>query len=228
MIKSTVGYREAINKAIQRTAIGACRTRFLLGTTHSVGRNRAQKMLGTLRRWLPETGKILDIGTGMGYVAEAIQDAGYRVVACDIADLCLVDLPRVLANGTKLPFPDSFFNASLLITVLHHLPIHLHIPVLLEGVRVLHPRGRLLVLEDTYHGSFERFVTFMQDSIMNLEFIGHPHSNRNLAGWVDLINQLGLRLIYQSEYTAWFGPFRMRHAILVVEQAETGSRLFQR
>ena len=219
MNKSTDGRRETIPGVLQRIAVDACRSRLLSGITHSAGRNRAQKMLKIFRGWLPETGKILDIGTGMGYVAEAIQETGYRVMACDIADLCLVDLPRVLANGAQLPFPDSLFDASLLITVLHHLPAHLHIPVLLEGVRVLRPKGRLLILEDTYHGSFERFMTYLQDSLMNLEFIGHPHSNRNLEGWKDLINRLGLHLKHHSESVAWFGPFRMRHAILVIEPA---------
>jgi hypothetical protein len=105
-----------------------------------------------------------------------------------------------------------------LITVLHHVPSIVHAPFVLEATRVLKPGGRLLILEDVYRGAFERRLTQLMDSVMNIEFAGHPHANRCLTEWLAVLDRLKLSLCYSVEYTAWYGPFRMRHALLVVER----------
>jgi SAM-dependent methyltransferase len=159
---------------------------------------------------------VLDIGAGTGHIAEALHRLGFAAVASDILDINFVPLPFVLADGAHLPFASASFDVSLLITMLHHTPAAAHIGLLQEATRVLRPGGRLLIIEDVYHGAFERKMTHIMDSMMNAEFVGHPHSNRSLAEWRALLQKLHLSLVHGVEYTAWYGPFRMRHALLVV------------
>src|SRR5262249_38378644 len=106
----------------------------------------------------------------------------------------------------------------LLITVLHHMPAHFHAPAIQEGIRVLREGGRLIVMEDIFRGDMERLATYIADSIMNLEFVKHPHSNRSLEEWRDLISKTKGSLVHSSDYIAWYGPFRFRHAIFVIEK----------
>jgi len=184
---------------------------------NAIGRARARDVLARLDPWLPG-GRILDIGTGTGHVAEAVRAAGRDLVACDITDLRFVCEPLVLADGASLPFIDASFDGSLLSTVLHHAPAGSHAAMLSEGARVLRPSGRLLILEDTYRNSFERATTRFVDAITNAELFGEPHSNRPLEEWVELVNKPGLRLVHTSEFFARFGFVRLRQALLVVER----------
>ena len=186
---------------------------------NAIGRARARDILARLGPWLPEGGRILDIGTGTAHVAEAVRAAGHDLVACDITDLRFIGEPLVLADGARLQFIDASFDAALLSTVLHHAPAESHAAMLSEGTRVLRPSGRLLVLEDIYRNSFEYVTTRFLDAITNAELFGEPHSNRPLDEWIELVNKRGLRLVHTSESFAWFGFVRLRQALLVIERA---------
>jgi SAM-dependent methyltransferase len=186
---------------------------------NAIGRARARDVLARLRPWLPESGRILDIGTGTAHVGEAVRAGGHDLLACDITDLRFVSEPLVLADGASLPFMDASFAAALLSTVLHHAPADSHAAMLSEGTRVLRPGGRLLVLEDIYRNGFERATTRFVDAITNAQLFGEPHSNRSLEDWIELVNQLSLRLVHTSESFVWFGFVRLRQALLVIERA---------
>ena len=196
----------------------------LAGAMNAGGRARADTMLKHLEPWLPPGGRVIEIGTGTGHIAQAVERTGRPTVACDLVDLALAPVRRVLADGAALPVGNGRFDAALLVTVLHHVPAALHGALLVEAARVLRPGGRLLLLEDTYAGRVERAATCLADSIVNLEFTGHPHSNRDLAGWRALLAGLGLPVIHAHEYTKWFGPFRFRHAVIVIEPSGPGGR----
>jgi hypothetical protein len=57
------------------------------------------------------------------------------------------------------------------------------------------------------------------DAITNAQLFGEPHSNRSLEDWIELVNQLSLRLVHTSESFVWFGFLRLRQALLVIERA---------
>ena len=176
-------------------------------------------MLREFGMWLPSPGRVLDIGTGTGHVAEAIGATGLTIVGCDVVDLRMAVVRFVLYDGGALPFRSNGFDAVLLVTVLHHVPAAQHNLLLAEALRVLRVGGRLVVFEDTYRTGFERSLTAWQDSAMNLEFVGHPHSNRQLTEWRSLLGALGGVIRHEHEYVVWYGVFRVRHGLLVVERA---------
>jgi ubiquinone/menaquinone biosynthesis C-methylase UbiE len=184
-------------------------------TFNAITFNRSRKVVSYFEAFLPKQGRLLDIGTGTGHVAALLQTPTRRVVGCDILNLLMLPVPYVLADGSQLPVLDASFDAALLITVLHHVPKALHARFLEEAARVLKPGGTLIVMEDTFHGAIECELTKFSDSVMNGEFAGHPHANRTLADWVDLMSQAGFHVQHEVEHVAWYGVFRMRHGIVV-------------
>jgi ubiquinone/menaquinone biosynthesis C-methylase UbiE len=182
------------------------------------GRARAASMLSRFQTWLPPDARVLDIGTGTGHVAQAVVATGRRVVSCDAIDLRLAAIRFLLCDGAALPFASEQFDAALLITVLHHVPRERHNAFLAEAMRILRIGGRLVVFEDTYRNAVERIVTACEDSVMNLEFAGHPHANRSLEEWRRTLEGLGAVIRHESEYARWYGPFRIRHGVLVADR----------
>lgn len=77
-------------------------------------------------------------------------------------------------------------------------------PVLYEGE----------VIEDVYEGRVMEWLTKRFDSLMNLEFKGHPHSNRTDKDWLASFEQLGLTLRHRTVYRV-AGVFKQ--AVYVLE-----------
>lgn len=67
--------------------------------------------------------RILDAGTGAGFVPEALASAGARVVCLDVRDHRLEGVlrtPFVMARGETLPFAESVFDVVVSSNVLEH------------------------------------------------------------------------------------------------------------
>ncbi|MEM8772283.1 MAG: class I SAM-dependent methyltransferase [Pseudomonadota bacterium] len=156
-------------------------------------------------------GPLLEIGSGPGSVLFELRRAEHKLIGVDIRDSSYNDSLRpILSDGGALPFADKTFSASLLLTTLHHArdPERL----IREAARVAR---RILIIEDIYRSPFHRRMTKIADAITNLEFVGHPHANRDDAGWRATFDRLGLRTIHASE-KPMAGYFLQ--ALYVVEQ----------
>lgn len=184
----------------------------------SGGKKRATRIRPLLAPWLPSRGSVLDIGTGTGHLTEVLNGVGRRVVCCDVADLNLVGKLDCVADGACLPFRSAVFDAVLLVTVLHHIQAASQTAVLEESLRVLRPQGRLIVMEDTFHSSFERHAMGALDSLLSAEFVGHPHSNRTFGEWTALLTATGFRVLEREERTHWYGIIPIRHSLLIGEK----------
>lgn len=105
--------------------------------------------------------RVLDVGTGPGYLAlAASQIVGAEGVAVGIdASPEMIDRARVLAarrgssaeyqvaSADALPFAEGSFDVVVSRLVLHHLPGDLGRRALQEMMRVLAPAGRLLIAD---------------------------------------------------------------------------------
>jgi hypothetical protein len=88
-----------------------------------------------------------------------------------------------------------------LITVLHHTkdPVGL----LKEASRV---SKSVVIMEDIYDNNFQKYLTYFFDSLVNFEFIGHPHSNKSDQEWKKEFRDLNLKLI-DTRYGKIWGVF---------------------
>jgi SAM-dependent methyltransferase len=180
----------------------------------SPGRARAVDYIERVSPHLRKGDHVLDIGSGVGFVADGLIHLGFDVTMLDIVDQSLAPgrHSRVY-DGVTLPYPGDAFDVALLLTVLHHIPDPEH--TIAEARRVAR---RVIIIEDIYETERERTMTIIGDSWLNREFRGHPHSNRDDAGWRDAFARLGLRVAYADQKLHYNGFFLFRHGLYVLDR----------
>lgn len=108
--------------------------------------------------------RVLDLGAGEGYVAQALRArAGRWVCSVDVGPFRRAGGPYVVYDGTRLPFGDGAFDTTLLLLTLHHCAAPE--AVLDEAFRVT--AGRLIVTESVYRSRVERFWLDLLDGRLN-------------------------------------------------------------
>lgn len=171
-----------------------------------LGHDRAEELIARFEKFLPRDGKILDMGCGVGNISEILIEKKYNVVSLDISNKSFSPVVKpVLYDGVTFPFSDKSFGTVLLITVLHHTPSPE--TIVKEAARVA---KHIIIIEDIYTNPIEKYATFFFDSLFNLEFQGHPHTNKTDAEWKKLFADLGLSLTH-TEYKRSYGVFN--HAL---------------
>jgi SAM-dependent methyltransferase len=87
--------------------------------------------LATLRRRLPAGAHVLDLGCGCGIpVAKTLTDGGHRVTGVDLSEVQITRarhlVPQaefLLADATRVGFPEATFDAVVCLYALIHMPI---------------------------------------------------------------------------------------------------------
>lgn len=156
---------------------------------------RRNDILNKIVPLLSKESQILDIGSGTGHTAHELISEGYKVMCVDLVNQnVFVDTKPTIYDGKKLPYDDKSFDTAILITVLHHTPNPEKI--LLEAARV---SKKMIVMEDTYNSYFQKILTFWMDSVGNLEFFGHPHTNKTDTEWKKLFKKLGFEMLEKQQ-----------------------------
>jgi SAM-dependent methyltransferase len=164
--------------------------------------------------------RVLDLGTGEGYVPAALARGGARVVGADIGRFRRAAVPYVVYDGGRLPFHDGAFDTTLMLLMLHHAAAPER--VLDEAVRVT--RRRLVVTESVYRTRLERaWLDALDGRVNRLRHDGAmpaPLAFRTPDEWRALFASRALRVLA----TRWLGPWWERlvhHPLLfVLERAE--------
>lgn len=172
---------------------------------------RAEKFVELFESRLEKCSRILDIGGRWGFYDAPLSACGHTVTVLDVVRPTYQKTPVVIYDGGRFPFPDKSFDASLLVTVLHH--IRNPEPVLREARRVT--RGNLIVIEDLYHHWLGRQWTILRDRIYNFEFFGHPCGFRKAEEWVALIEQSGFEFVEKKEVYTVLAGMRILNGVLV-------------
>ncbi len=106
-----------------------------------------QYELNEVSRYLPPTGRLLEIGAGAGWQAKTLQENGYDVSGIDIATSNYrADMiwPVTEYDGYRIPFEDATFDIVFSSNVLEHIP---HVVEFQKEIhRVLKPGGRAIHL----------------------------------------------------------------------------------
>jgi len=178
----------------------------------AVWRADARRKLRLVSPWLSERDQLLEIGSGPGSVLAEFRRAGFAIDALDVSDSSYTtSLRPILYDGERMPFDTGAYETALLLTVLHH--IAEPEAILREAARVAR---RVIIIEDVYQSAWQRKYTKVADSITNLEFIGHPHSNRSDLEWRETFERLELDLVHGEVHP--FAAF-FQQAVYVVERA---------
>lgn len=174
------------------------------------GASRAKDMMKLIEPFLEKGETILDIGAGTCNISELLLQKNYAVTPLDVKNLSAVDhIKPIIYDGKTIPFGDDSFDAALILTVLHHTlkPEE----ILMEARRV---SKKIIVIEDIYSSWLHKQATYFFDSLLNLEFIGHPHSNKTDLQWRAAFQKLGLKLkgVRYSHY------FVFQHAVYYLQK----------
>lgn len=101
---------------------------------------------------VPKGGGVLDAGCGSGYVAEVLENHGFKVTGIDISrrmlELAKKNAPRssfLRMDLTKLKLPRQSFDGVICLYSIIHVPRRSHLGVLRNFHRVLKPRGILAI-----------------------------------------------------------------------------------
>jgi SAM-dependent methyltransferase len=142
---------------------------------------------------VPLGAKVLDIGTGSGYLAKMIQLERKAEVTCvDVVDCNRTELPTVLFDGLHLPFADREFDVVLLSYVLHHAGKDQE-RLLAEAKRVC--RGKIIIYEDEVLRGSEEFYSKAHGGVYNwLYGTTTPCRHRPIEEWLKIFTRNGLEV----------------------------------
>ena len=160
---------------------------------------RVKAVMNKILPYLKSDSTVVDIGSGNCKISKELQNRGFVVKPVDIKNKSeFKNIIPVVYDGKTLLFSDNTFDVALLITVLHHTknPIQL----LKEAKRVA---KTIILMEDTYKGRLQKYLTFIMDSLVNLEFIGHPHTNKTVSKWEEIFKELNLRVVDRNTHNFW-------------------------
>jgi 2-polyprenyl-6-hydroxyphenyl methylase/3-demethylubiquinone-9 3-methyltransferase len=177
---------------------------FLYGLHTLLGPLRGPYVISTLRSaGVLQGSRVLDVGSGGGFLTATLSDAGYHAVGIDPSMAAMrgatshVATPFVVAVGERLPFADDTFEAVVCSEVLEH--VEDAGTVIAEVSRVLMPDGvlvfslpnrtllsRLLLIELAQRNRYTRVLP--RDLHDWNRFIG-PRELRRLARRHDLAVQ---------------------------------------
>jgi len=177
-----------ILKAINRIA-------FVRRNYLKLGEKWSANKVKPLMDYLPADAKILDLGSGNCMITNHLKKHGYNVTAIDVKNLSIVeDISPIIYDGVHLPFEDNSFDVVLVLTVLHHSdnPAEL----IREAKRV---SQTLVIIEDTFGSKFQKKITQLMDTLVNLGHSKMTYQNKSETEWESLFVEEGLTVLAKSK-----------------------------
>lgn len=134
---------------------------------------------------------ILDLGCGDMILTDFLNiKSDKKVVGIDTLDSNLSDLPLLLYDGTKLPFEDKSFDASLVAFVLHHCQ---NISGILEELKRV-TKKKIIILEEVYRNILSQKLLHLHDfgNILLSSKMDIPLNFLTLEAWKETFGKLDL------------------------------------
>ncbi len=177
---------------------------------------RSELFVRLFENWLAPQSRILDIGGGWGFYAEPLRRRGHHLTVLDVVKPGFQKAPVVIYENARMPFHDQSFEASLLITMLHHVPDPE--AILREALRVT--QGVIVVVEDLYRHPAGRLWTQFRDQMFNFEFFGHPSQFKKQEEWTALFDRLGLKVLEMKNLYTWIAGLRILNGVFILQPSK--------
>ncbi|MBI5800390.1 MAG: class I SAM-dependent methyltransferase [Verrucomicrobia bacterium] len=153
---------------------------------------RVRVLAGLIAAWLPQGGKVLDVGCGDGALAAAIAELrpDVQISGLDVLVRPSARIPVVAFDGRTIPHGDGCFDVALLVDVLHH--TEAPEALLREARRV----ARMVVVKDhTLDGWMAGPTLRLMDWVGNASHgVALPYNYRTEAQWREMFAALDLRI----------------------------------
>ncbi|KTG30722.1 class I SAM-dependent methyltransferase, partial [Haloferax profundi] len=182
----------------------------------------------TLAAWCRDATRALDIATGAGHTAGAIDEAGVpSVVATDAAPQMVATAVReypvtgVVADAERLPFADESFDAAACRIAAHHFPDPE--AFVAEVARVLEPGG-VLAFEDNVAPDDDELAAFL-NGVERLRDPTHVELYP-VSQWRAWFEDAGLSVetVETAKLTLEFDPWTERTGVSPADRAELERR----
>ncbi len=165
----------------------------LIGRLHQqhVHSRRVEVLSTAISELLPVGARVLDIGSGDGWLAKRINDkqpdASFEGI--DVLVRPQTEIPVHEYDGEQIPHPDDSFDVVMMIDVLHHSDD----PELLLGEASRVARRFLLIKDHTLKGFLARPTLRFMDWIGNSQYgVRLPYNYWREDRWMTAIEKLGL------------------------------------
>lgn len=164
---------------------------------------RANLVINTFKHWLKSGEKTIDVGCGTGVITNLLnKQLGVKVIACDIKNYLLYDIPFIQIKDSKLPFTSHSYRAVLLIDVLHHIDKLEQEHLLAESLRV----GKQVLIFEAQPTLFGKIA----DIILNKLHYGDlnaPLTFRSAAEWKQVFKKLSAKYEFIKLNKPFWYPF---------------------
>ncbi len=180
-----------------------------LNAVDKILRNRATVLVEQtgIMKYLKKNCVYLDIGTGLGHIAEQIvEQKDVKLFATEPTWKPLRKLKKRLKQknknvyfmkngGERVPINSNSIDGVFLYYVLHHIPYDVQKKIINEINRILKMGGMLFLIEDIPSNSeeYERIVRW--DSRLNYENANENHYYRNDDDWIEFLKKHALRVV---------------------------------
>lgn len=155
-------------------------------------------LAGYLKRYIPESSKIIEIGPGYCFFINAVDAKEKYAMDVDriILKYCGKGVKPVIGSCTKMKFKDGFFDVIFASNILEHLTQEELLAALREFNRVLRKGGKLIVISPNFRYAFREYF----DDYTHKVIITH-------TGFMDMLRGTGF---YVEVCKPKFLPFSIK------------------
>lgn len=156
-----------------------------------VNQRRVDRISSLIAGNLGNCRKVLDIGCGDGNISSIVRAKrkGTEITGIEIKVRQPTYIPVIPFDGSDIPFADDFFDAAILVDVLHHT---LHPETLLrEAKRV--SRKCVFIKDHFLYGPVSKYILKQMDRFGNSHAdIEQPHNYQTPRQWEKMFANVGL------------------------------------
>ena len=180
----------------------------LISDIHSLAIHprRRRVLAARISSLIPPGSTVLDVGTGDGSLAAAIQGAtaGLTVTGIDVLVRERTSIPVIGFDGTTIPYPDNSHDVVLFVDVLHHT---LDPQVLLdEAARVA--RNFVIIKDHNRNGFLAGTTLRLMDWVGNARFgVALPYNYWSLEQWTTGFRKAGLSVVARQTRIGLYPPW---------------------